>query len=111
MHRSHVSILSCLVCFLFAVQIAGRPSLELSKKMTEEEKQRVSEQCKTLGEEGLKEKEKILEEALLANEVWVQMVVYRCYVRNEGLVRDCPLYRRSLLRTSQVIFLCQMHRA
>ena len=95
----------------FVVQIAGRPSLELSKKMTEEEKQRISQQCKTLGEEGLKDKEKILEEALLANEVWAPVVVYGYYVRNEGLIRDCPFYRGSLLRTSQVIFPCQMHRA
>jgi Zn-dependent M16 (insulinase) family peptidase len=50
------------------VCIVGRPSLDLSKKMNEEEKQRTAEQSKSLGEEGLKEKEKALKEAVEANE-------------------------------------------
>ena len=47
----------------------GKPSAELAAKMSAEEKERVAEQQKALGEEGLREKGEELEKAIAQNEV------------------------------------------
>ena len=47
----------------------GRPSAALADEMAKEEDTRLSEQCKRLGEQGLKEKEEELQKAMSANEV------------------------------------------
>ncbi|CAL1295066.1 unnamed protein product [Larinioides sclopetarius] len=51
------------------VIVMGKPSPSLSLEMAQQEKQRVEEQQKRLGPEGLKEKAKILKEAVEASEV------------------------------------------
>lgn len=50
------------------VSILGKPSAKLAKKTEEDEKKRVAEQQKRLGEEGLKELQKKLEEAKAEND-------------------------------------------
>ena len=62
-----VSRLKSLLALFF--QIIGEPSSAMMKEMGDTEKQRVVEQRKTLGEKGLAEKAKALEEATQDNEV------------------------------------------
>lgn len=50
------------------VTILGKPSASLSKKLETEEKDRVAAQIKSLGEEGLKEKARKLDEAKAEND-------------------------------------------
>ena len=47
----------------------GRPSAALADEMAKEEETRLSDQCKRLGEQGLKGKEEELQKAMTANEV------------------------------------------
>lgn len=51
-----------------AVSIQGVPSVEEHEKMAKEEKERIEEQIKSLGEEGLKEKQNLLEKAIEFND-------------------------------------------
>lgn len=56
---------------LLYLQVMGKPSAELATKMSVDEKERVAQQQKALGEEGLREKGKELEKAIAQNEVLV----------------------------------------
>ncbi|CAG8533643.1 14353_t:CDS:2 [Acaulospora colombiana] len=51
------------------VAILGHPSSEFAKKLYADEKQRIEEQCKTLGPQKLEELDRKLKDAKLANEV------------------------------------------
>ncbi len=53
----------------FIFQIVGEPSTQLMKEMGDEEKARVAEQVKQLGDAGLKNKGEILQKATEENEV------------------------------------------
>ena len=57
-------------CPLFILKILGIPSSELSDKMSKAEKDRIKQQRKRLGPEGLKEKANILKKSKEANEVY-----------------------------------------
>ncbi|XP_052757845.1 uncharacterized protein C05D11.1-like [Galleria mellonella] len=50
------------------ITIVGSPSIELQVKMAEDEKNRIEEQIRELGESGLAEKAKLLQEAMEFNE-------------------------------------------
>ena len=52
------------------VVVVADPSDELMQKMWSDEKERVNKQREALGEEGLKEKQMILDKAIAKNEVW-----------------------------------------
>ena len=47
----------------------GIPSIEKNLKLAEKEKERIAKQIESLGEEGLKEKNRKLQEAISENEV------------------------------------------
>lgn len=51
-----------------SISIQGVPSVEEHEKMAKEEKERIDEQIKSLGEEGLKEKEKLVQSAVEHND-------------------------------------------
>jgi len=60
------------------VLIKGRPSIEMQVKMAEEEEERVKEQCKKLGENGLKSKGDALTSAIEHNEVRFSCLLFLC---------------------------------
>lgn len=51
-----------------SIAIQGIPSIEEHEKMAKEEKERIEEQIKRLGKEGLKEKEKLVQSAVEHND-------------------------------------------
>ena len=65
------SFLSFTVPPCMHLQVMGKPSNELAAKMSAEEKERVAQQQKALGEEGLREKGGELEKAITQNEVLI----------------------------------------
>jgi len=54
---------------IFCVQVIGMPSKELMEEMGEAEKKRLAAQAEELGEKGLSERRKELDEAVEENEV------------------------------------------
>jgi len=54
---------------IFCVQVIGMPSKELMEEMGEAEKKRLAAQAEELGENGLSERRKELDEAVEENEV------------------------------------------
>ncbi|CAG9567343.1 unnamed protein product [Danaus chrysippus] len=85
------------------VVIVGSPSIELQAKMAEEEKKRIEEQQARLGESGLAEKAKQLEEAMEFNDrppppgtlasVPVPSCDFKCHsIRSWSSGEDCPYF-------------------
>jgi len=69
---------------IFCVQVIGMPSKELMEEMGEAEKKRLAAQAEELGEKGLSERRKELDEAVEENEViwlWFCSVLVLCHIR------------------------------
>lgn len=66
---NHASLFTALTHFLNFYKIIGEPSNKLMEDMGQEEKDRVAEQRKKLGEEGLKKMADTVEAANEENEV------------------------------------------
>lgn len=93
---------------ILTLQIIGDPSEKIMKDMAEEEKNRIAEQVKLLGESGLEIKAQELEDATDENEAIVYIMNSFFFIPYNLFTQFIPGSRNLLFRSSEYFFIVLM---